>query len=85
MKKWGMKVNVEKTKIVHFRAPRCTRTKFCFKYDNCIIEIVDSYKYLGVYLDEHLNFYKCTDILTESAGRALGGVIAKFKSLKDCG
>ena len=85
MKKWCMKVNVEKTKIVHFRKPRCSKTKFRFKYDDNVIEVVDSYKHLGVYLDEHLNFTKCTDILTESAGRALGGVISKFKTLKDCG
>ena len=32
-----------------------------------------------MYLDEYLNYGKCTNILAESAGRALGGIISKFK------
>ena len=35
---------------------------------------VNSYKYLGVYMDEHLDFGKCSQVLTESASQALGGV-----------
>ena len=46
---------------------------------------MDSYKYLGCYLDEHLNFHKCSQILADSGGRALGGIITKFRSLKDTG
>ena len=49
------------------------------------IGIVDSYKYLGVYMDEHMTFDKCSRILADSAGRALGGVISKCKTLRDCG
>ena len=41
--------------------------------------------YLGVYLDEHMNFSKCSQVLSESASRALGGVISKCKTLRDCG
>ncbi len=43
------------------------------------------YKYLGIYLDEYLNYGKCSNILSESAGRALGGIISKFQTLKECG
>ena len=83
--RWRLKVNVTKTKIVHFRRSRTTRTDHEFKYGDRTIELVDSYKYLGCYLDEHLNFHKCSQILADSGGRALGGIITKFRSLKDTG
>ena len=43
------------------------------------------YKYLGIYLDQHLSFDDCTTVLSDAAGRALGGVINKFKEMKDMG
>ena len=83
--RWRLKVNATKTKIVHFRRSRTTLTDYEFKYGDKTIELVDSYKYLGCYLDEHLNFHKCSQILADSGGRALGGIITKFRSLKDTG
>jgi len=78
--KWRMKVNIDKSKIMHFRKKRTQRTQFAFKYGvNCNIEICTSYKYLGIILDEYLDFDKCSDVLAESAGRALGSIITKFK------
>lgn len=44
-----------------------------------------SYKYIGFYLDGHMSFLKGTVVLTESAGRALGGVIGKTKALRSMG
>ena len=64
-----------KSNIVHFRPKRKTCTKYRFKYDNHPLSIVDSYKHLGMYMDEHMTFDKCSRILADSAGRALGGVI----------
>ena len=46
---------------------------------------VPKYKYLGIYLDQHLSFDDCTTVLSDAAGRALGGVINKFKEMKDMG
>ena len=83
--KWRLKVNISKSNIVHFRPKRKTYTKYRFKYDDHLLNIVDSYKYLGVYMDEHMTFDKCSRILADSAGRALGGVISKGKTLRDCG
>ena len=34
-------------------------------------------------LDEHLTFEKCSQMLADAGGRALGGIISKFKTLKD--
>ena len=83
--KWQMKVNIEKTKVVHFRNKRKKKSKFVFKIDDCTLEIVDSYRYLGVIFDEYLNFDKCAKTLSEAAGRALGSIITKFKQYKNIG
>ena len=82
--KWKLKINLGKTKIVHFRPKKFKQTEFQFMYQDKPLETVSSYKYLGIIFDEHLNFNKCTEILSESAGRALGSVISKFKKLQDC-
>ena len=47
------------------------------------LSIVNSYKYLGFLLDEHLYFVLGVDVLGSSAGRALSSVIAKFKHLRN--
>ena len=82
---WRVNVNCSKSNIVHFRPPSKQPTHFIFKYDTKVLERVSDYKYLGVCLDECLNYKKCSSILADSAGRALGGIISKFKNLKDCG
>ena len=40
---------------------------------------------MGVILDEHLTYKSATKILANAGGRALGGIISKFKSFKDIG
>jgi hypothetical protein len=49
-----MRVNIKKTKIVHFRTKIQSHTSFNFMFNNEIVECVDKYKYLGIILDEHL-------------------------------
>ena len=83
-KKWKLKVNIGKTKIVHFRPKKFKQTEFQFKYGDEHIEIVSKYKYLGIIFDEHLTFNNCIETLSEAGGRALGSIISKFKTLKDC-
>jgi ssDNA-binding Zn-finger/Zn-ribbon topoisomerase 1 len=85
MKKWRLKVNINKSNVMHFRPKRKACSRYDFKYNGQEICKVSSYKYLGVYLDEHMDFNKCSQVLSESASRALGGVINKFKLLRDCG
>ena len=48
-----------------------------------MLEVVNKYKYIGVYFDKHLNFTGTANVLAESSGRALGGIIGKFKTLKN--
>lgn len=82
--KWKLKVNIGKTKIVHFRPKRFKQTEFQFMFEEEIIETVSTYKYLGIIFDEYLSFDQCAEVLSESGGRALGSVISKFKKFRDC-
>ena len=84
-KKWRLKVNTAKTNIVHFRTSRTPKTDFNFMYDDEKLTIVPEYKYLGVIMDEHLNFNSCSKTLAESGGRALSAIISRLKSHKDVG
>ena len=83
--KWKLKLNIEKSNIIHFRPRRKVRTDFEFHFGIRPLHIVDSYKYLGILLDEHLTYENCAKVLSDSAGRALGGIINKFKTLRDVG
>lgn len=50
-----------------------------FKYCVCELEIVDKNKYLGIALNEHLEYYMIPLILANSAGRALLAIYNKYK------
>ena len=83
--KWRLNVNKDKSNIVHFLPKRKQKTTVKFMFGAHEISIVDKYKYLGVYFDENLTYDHCIKTLSESAGRALGGIIGKFKTFKDIG
>ena len=82
--KWKMAVNEEKTQIVHFRPTRKERSNFTFKFNEHSLELVGQYKYLGVILNEHMDFTVTASSLSNAASRALGLLRFKLKSLKDC-
>ena len=84
-RKWRLSVNIDKTQIVHFRPSRKKRSNETFTYGNIPLKTVSSYKYLGIILDEHLNFNECVKTLATAGGRALGGIISKFKMLRNVG
>ena len=75
--KWRLQVNADKTKVVHFRKDSHPKTDFEFKCKDHNIATIDKYKYLGCIFNEHLDFTVTANILADSAGRALGGVISK--------
>ena len=82
-KKWRMKINVSKSKIIHFRNVGKRATDLTFKNGPNIIETVSSYKYLGLILDEFFLYDMAVETLCSSAGRALGAVISKSMSLRN--
>ncbi len=83
--KWRLSVNTDKTKVMHFRNKNTERSEFPFNINHAGLEIVSSYKYLGVVLEEHLDYTKTAEILSAAAGRALGAVINRVKFNKDLG
>jgi len=82
---WNMKVNVSKTKIIHFRPKSMPISNFIFTLNNDTLETTSTYKYLGIILDEHLTFEENINILSASGTRALGSIFNKFYQAKGFG
>ncbi len=82
---WRLSVNIDKTKAMHFRNRNESITNFVFRINNLPIECVTEYKYLGIIMDQFMNFDKTAEMLSSSAGRALGAIINKVRVNKDLG
>ncbi len=76
-----MTINTSKTNVVHFRPRSQQKTVFSFTCGSDVISIVNKYIYLGLTLDEYLDFNVTARYVAQSASRALGLLIAKFKSI----
>ena len=76
--KWRMSLNMSKTKVVHYRHSSMEHSKYEFKFRGETIEMNKKYKYLGLWLDEHLNMVETVKPLAASAGRSLGCLMSKF-------
>lgn len=76
----GMSVNISKSNIVHFRPESVQRSEYVFYCGQSVIEYANSYLYLGITLSEYLDYGITAKVVAQSAGRALGLLIAKFKS-----
>ena len=59
------------------------QSEFKFSFGNLTLQYTNTYKYLGLLLDQHLSFNDCLRTLADSGSRALGSVISKIKNLKD--
>ena len=81
-RQWRMNVNLDKTKVVQFRRATCEVTKFKFIFNFEALEIVPSYRYLGLDINEHLDFSHIVNLLADAAGRALGSLVAKHRSVQ---
>ena len=82
VQKWKLLINVSKSNIIHFRKTGTKETNYMFKWGQVPLEKVNCYKYLGLYLFSDMNFSKTARFLSESATRALGSLISKYKSTK---
>ena len=71
-------VNDKKSNVVHVRPNSIQRSNYVFTCGSSTIEYSDRYVYLGMTLTEHLDFNITATIVAQSAGRALGLLIAKF-------
>lgn len=69
MQIWKLNINYDKTKIVIFGARKID--KYCFKMEGNVIEIVKSYKYLGVLLSNNGSFLNARKSIYEKANKAM--------------
>ena len=60
---WNLNVNKEKTKIMIFEKGKTASKRFY--YDNYELELVDSFKYLGVMFYKNGNFYRTQKCIAE--------------------
>ena len=79
-KTWMLKVNNDKSKIMHFRKSWQGRTQLEFPYGDTTLDIVHLYRYLGLNLYEHMDFSESIKCLTTASSRALGAVTNKHYS-----
>ena len=63
-KKWRLRLNSNKTKIIYFRGKRVKQTMFKFTYGSKAIDIVKCYKYLGIIFDEFMSYDECSKTLS---------------------
>lgn len=79
-RRWRMVINIDKTKVIHFRTKAQHRTPFVFTCGGDTLQTVDRYKYLGLVLSEHLDYAVTANVVSKSASRALGLLISKVKA-----
>ena len=78
--KWKMQINPGKTKVVHFRPPSVVKSSFHFMCGDNDIDVIPEYKYLGLILNEHMDYNVMAKAVAAAANRALGLLIAKSKA-----
>ena len=71
-RQWGVKVNVPKCAIMHFRRKGVTRARGVFKIEGEEIQLVTSYKYLGCVIDEYLQMKGMVEVRAKAGYKALG-------------
>ena len=77
---WALSVNVDKTKILIFSRGKI-RNKPIFIFNDDEVEVVDSFKYLGVLFNYNNKPQKCKKFLYDQAYKAMFAVIQKSKKL----
>ena len=71
-KRWKMKVNIDKTKVIVFRNGGYLRHYEKWFIDGAQIEVVSAYKYLGIVFTPKLSWSKAKHTLALQARKALG-------------
>ena len=79
--KWKLEINCSKTKISIFSRGKISTSKYKFLYGGSKIEIVNSYKYLGLEFNSSGSFKKTIESLKPQASRAMFSQISKSRRL----
>ncbi|MES9880684.1 MAG: reverse transcriptase family protein [Sedimenticola sp.] len=78
--RWRLQVNASKTKTMHCRKPSMPVTDRQFKFGNINLECVNTYRYLGFHINEHLNYANSAKTLKDAGSRSLGALTARYFS-----
>ena len=77
--KWGLSVNLRKTKTMVFQKKnKLLANRYTFKYNDDLVENVCHYTYLGIKISGSGDFTKETDILSIKAKNALAALRKKL-------
>ena len=76
--KWRLEVNLSKTNILHVRPKKRMQSNFLFLFNNRPVPYCKFYKYLGCFINEHLDYKFTHEMQADSAGRALSSRITKM-------
>ena len=83
-----LSINATKCKSMLISSPHhpIRNLELSVRINDCILECVSSYKYLGVYLDSTLTFNQHIESLTKKVSKRLGviAVARKYMSCKQC-
>ncbi len=63
IRKWSLLINYGKTNVLHFRPPNVARSAFSFKCGLTDVDYASSYRCLGCYLNEFLDFKHTAQVL----------------------
>ena len=77
---WGLKINTSKTKAIIFEKGR--RTHYDFYIYNTVIELVDSFKCLGITLFKNGNWYRTQKCIAQHASFALYSLFTVLKNIE---
>ena len=77
-RKFHIEANLTKTEVLHVRKPSVPQSKYQFKFGAKHIKYCKSYKYLGLQIDQHLDFEKMSNSMCDPASRALSAIICKM-------
>ena len=67
-----MKINVQKSGIMHIRQKKMERADVRYVIDNVEIPVVSQYKYLGCVIDEYLELNDMVEEKAMAGKKALG-------------
>ena len=77
-KKWRLCLNFDNTKVVHFRCSSVSRTTFSFHCGSTVVDYDSKYRYLGMWINERLDWKFTVTEVRKSASRALSALYNKF-------
>ena len=78
--KWKLTVNITKTKVLVFSGGK-TSTNLKFHYKGEELEVVNEYKYLGIFLSRTGSFLKAKRHIADQATNALFSLLRKIRTL----